>query len=415
MDICHEFLSNPARNPRTKRKITVNGPTFRKLVKECSKIIFDPFRVCGTVFTIGSSDTGQLGAGPCILERSKPDTTLLKNEQCIQACAGGLHTVCVTKNGQVLTFGCNDEGALGRLTENEDDAFIPNFVNLSKEFIVGAAAGDSHTAVLTSTDKVYIWGLFRDSKGPISNKIPPTLLNVPPIAKISCGSDHLVLLTKTGSVLTVGNSEQGQLGRISKSFTHRGGRKGFNAILNPSIVKFSDKNLVIVDIWTGHYTTFAKCHKGNVYAWGLNNYHQAGFQNNEIRYFPEISPAFATNTWAMISGGQHHTLALSNRGEVYAMGRKDYGQLGTGDTTGDSSELKLINIPNKCISIACGTATSFAVTETGDLYSWGMASNELGHGDEDDDIILPRKVISRKMSHALTVSAGGQHVVILAK
>ncbi len=46
------------------------------------------------------------------------------------------------------------------------------------------------------------------------------------IVKISSGADHLVFLTNTGDVYTAGNSEHGQLGRISKYNSCRGGRRG---------------------------------------------------------------------------------------------------------------------------------------------------------------------------------------------
>ncbi len=35
-------------------------------------------------------------------------------ESFVQIVAGGMHTVCVTNDGRVFSFGCNDEGALGR-------------------------------------------------------------------------------------------------------------------------------------------------------------------------------------------------------------------------------------------------------------------------------------------------------------
>ena len=42
----------------------------------------------------------------------------------ICAAAGGMHNVYVTEKGEVFTFGCNDEGALGRKTEEEEDCMI---------------------------------------------------------------------------------------------------------------------------------------------------------------------------------------------------------------------------------------------------------------------------------------------------
>lgn len=59
---------------------------------------------CGIVLTLGQGDTGQLGLGPDVMERSKPGLVKdLKNV--ISVCAGGMHTVCLTKEGKVYTFG----------------------------------------------------------------------------------------------------------------------------------------------------------------------------------------------------------------------------------------------------------------------------------------------------------------------
>ena len=59
---------------------------------------------CGVVLTLGQGDTGQLGLGPDVMERSKPGLVKdLKNV--IAVCAGGMHTVCLTQEGKVYTFG----------------------------------------------------------------------------------------------------------------------------------------------------------------------------------------------------------------------------------------------------------------------------------------------------------------------
>ena len=56
------------------------------------------------------------------------------------------------------------------------------------------------------------------------------------IVKIASGTDHLVFLTATGEVYTAGNSEHGQLGRISKYNSSRGGRRGCGKI-NFNLIK----------------------------------------------------------------------------------------------------------------------------------------------------------------------------------
>ena len=59
------------------------------------------FSTVGCVLTLGEGDTGQLGLGPDVLERAKPSKVNVPNM--VQVCAGGMHTVCLTKNGEVST------------------------------------------------------------------------------------------------------------------------------------------------------------------------------------------------------------------------------------------------------------------------------------------------------------------------
>jgi len=54
----------------------------------------------GFVLAIGEGDTGQLGLGPDVLDRSKPGRVDLPADV-IQICAGGMHSVCLTVRGEV--------------------------------------------------------------------------------------------------------------------------------------------------------------------------------------------------------------------------------------------------------------------------------------------------------------------------
>ena len=54
----------------------------------------------GCVLTVGEGDTGQLGLGPDVMERTKPGQVKME-EEVSQICSGGMHTVCLTKKGEV--------------------------------------------------------------------------------------------------------------------------------------------------------------------------------------------------------------------------------------------------------------------------------------------------------------------------
>lgn len=55
-----------------------------------------------------------------------------------------MHSACLTVDGDVYTFGCNDEGALGRDTSEDDSETTPELMKLKSKF-VQISAGDSHT------------------------------------------------------------------------------------------------------------------------------------------------------------------------------------------------------------------------------------------------------------------------------
>ena len=75
----------------------------------------------GSVLSLGTGDTGQLGLGEDITERTKPALVTGVEGKVMAVAAGGMHTICVTTDGKVWSFGCNDEGALGRAIDEDEE------------------------------------------------------------------------------------------------------------------------------------------------------------------------------------------------------------------------------------------------------------------------------------------------------
>ncbi|XP_077299918.1 regulator of chromosome condensation-like isoform X2 [Arctopsyche grandis] len=343
-----------------------------------------------------------------------------------------MHTVAIDKNGDVWTFGCNDEGALGRdITNTATNEWVPSKVALPGK-AVRVSAGDSHTAALLESGQVYAWGSFRDSHGNMgltakgNERSPVEMLPGHRVVQIASGGDHLVMLTEMGQIFTCGCAEQGQLGRVTARSCDRNSRLGLNPLLIPAPLNFRPKDKVDFDmLWAGTYCTFAReATKGSIYVWGLNNYQQIGVRKGSpgTVFAPVVSEAFSALKdagWTKITGGPHHTLALDAEGTCYVIGRREYGRLGLGENCEDAVDLTPVPILNgkKCVQIACGTAASFAITDTGDIYAWGMGtSGQLGTGADDDEI-EPKLLRSKQIEgrFALNVSAGGQHTVVLVE
>ncbi|XP_026743457.1 regulator of chromosome condensation-like, partial [Trichoplusia ni] len=348
----------------------------------------------GRVLTCGQGDVGQLGLGEDVIETTKFKYVTALGDKIVDVHAGGMHTIALDSSGKVWTFGCNDEGALGRPTSGDSDEGSPRGVALPGR-AVAVAAGDSHSAALLHTGDVYAWGAFRDSHGSMGLVMrgragkpcaAPERLPLPePAADIASGGDHLVILTTSGAVYTMGCGEQGQLGRLSQRSASRDARQGFSALLVPARVTLKAG---ASRVWAGYHATVVQDSNDKMFAWGLNNYGQLGITGEKRKtalFSPTECDAFSSHntTWTSVACGQHHTIALDANGQVYAIGRCEYGRLGLGDRAGDAEVLEPIpKLQNKkVVCIAAGTSNSFAVTDTGEVFSWGMGSEgQLGTG-----------------------------------
>ncbi|XP_055429916.1 regulator of chromosome condensation isoform X2 [Bubalus kerabau] len=382
----------------------------------------------GMVLTLGQGDVGQLGLGENVMERKKPALVSIP-EDIVQAEAGGMHTVCLSKSGQVYSFGCNDEGALGRDTSVEGSEMVPGKVDL-QEKVVQVSAGDSHTAALTEDGRVFLWGSFRDNNGVIGLLEPMKKSMVPvqvqlsvPVVKVASGNDHLVMLTVGGDLYTLGSGEQGQLGRIPELFANRGGRQGLERLLVPKCVMLKSRgsrgHVRFQDAFCGAYFTFAISSEGHVYGFGLSNYHQLGTQGTESCFIPQNLTSFknSTKSWVGFSGGQHHTVCMDSEGKAYSLGRAEYGRLGLGEGAEEKSIPTLIPRLPTVSSVACGASVGYAVTKDGRVFAWGMGTNyQLGTG-QDEDAWSPVEMTGKQLENrvVLTVSSGGQHTVLLVK
>lgn len=375
----------------------------------------------GLVLVLGQGDVGQLGLGEDIMQRKKPALVSLP-EGVLQAVAGGMHTVCLGESGKVYTFGCNDEGALGRETTEEGSEMSPGKVELEDK-VVQVSAGDSHTAALTEHGTVYVWGSFRDNSGVIGLLEPMKKSALPvkmpinsPMVKIASGSDHLVMLSQAGELYSSGCGEQGQLGRVAECFANRGGRFGLVKLLSPLVVR---AKVTFVDVFCGAYFTFAVSKQGHVYGFGLTNYHQLGKQSSNVCFAPVKLTSFknSTTSWVDFSGGQHHTVCLDAEGKVYSLGRAEYGRLGLGAAAEEKSEPTPVPGMAAARGVACGASVSYAVTKEGSAFAWGMGTNlQLGTGEEDDEW-SPVEMSGKQLEGraVLSISSGGQHTVLLVQ
>ena len=142
-----------------------------------------------TVWLFGDGENAELGLGPkqtgSLTPRVNPflDPKDPSKFHVVELACGGMHTVALTADDKIVTWGVNDSGALGRDTswdgglrdvdaDSDDEEGELNPLEStpgqvpSKYFepptrFAQVAAGDNCTFVLTSTGLLYGWGTFR--------------------------------------------------------------------------------------------------------------------------------------------------------------------------------------------------------------------------------------------------------------
>lgn len=218
----------------------------------------EPYTKYGNLLSCGQNEVGQLGFNDDIAEKTRPALVVDANSaKVVDVSAGGMHSLYLTADGDVLSFGCNDEGALGRDTTEDGSEFEAHKVNLSGECL-RITAGDSHSAFLLKDGRVFACGSFRDSHGTMGLNIkgkqqfPVEVVPGEEFVDIKSGADHLVLLSSRGKVYTVGCAEQGQLGRVSTRSSSGETRRGKTQLLEPGLL--IARNINFIDaIWATTY------------------------------------------------------------------------------------------------------------------------------------------------------------------
>ncbi|EKD16056.1 uncharacterized protein L3040_003496 [Drepanopeziza brunnea f. sp. 'multigermtubi'] len=393
-------------------------------------------------FVFGEGSAGELGLGARkgedgkkVIDVTRPRLNLLlsaKDVGVVQLSVGGMHTIALTRDNKILTWGVNDQGALGRETPNEgkmvdlpaedddsdsdsddddDSGLNPNEATPKAvdpahfpegTIFASVSAGDSVSFALTDTGLVYGWGTFRGNDGilgftpKVKTAATPMLIpELKEIVKLAVGTNHVLAVNKKGKVFTWGAGEQSQLARRVVARTAAGA-------LVPREFGLGRKK--IVQVGCGDYHSFAVDDKGDVYSWGLNSFGQTGISKDEEE---QDSNSIATPTKVdildgydikQIVGGAHHSIACTTSGQVLVWGRVDNNEGGMEvdempkdhlffDEAGKARYLiKPLVLPSiKGVQVSSGPDTCIAVDSDGKAYSWGFSGNyQTGQGHSND-------------------------------
>ena len=263
----------------------------------------------GKVYMFGSNKNGELGVGKkkpildCTHEPQKMDLPSIRQISC-----GIHHTVCLSEQGDVYSF--------GRCSYNLCD--YPKKIESLKnvDFI---ECGGNFTICRTVKGDIYSWGGNKYGQlgnGTYNGESSPYHCYKWPkdIVDIKCGDSHTLVLTSSQEVYSCGNNNQFQIGRTTGGYTYS------------PILRKVDALSEILRIECGEYHSMCIDANYDLYVFGSNTYGQLGLGDSS--YAQEITKHTLLSNIIDISKGGNHSFIKTSNNEIYAFGNNDNSQLG---------------------------------------------------------------------------------------
>ncbi|MBA0724764.1 hypothetical protein Golax_021426, partial [Gossypium laxum] len=247
-------------------------------------------------------DFGRLGHGDFSDLFTPQPIKALHGLRIKQIACGDSHCLAVTMEGEVQSWGRNQNGQLG--LGSTEDSLVPQKIQAFQGISIKmVAAGAEHTAAVSEEGALYGWGWGRYGNlglGDRNDRLVPekvSTLNGEKMNMVACGWRHTISVSDTGRLYTYGWSKYGQLGHGD-----------FEDHLVPHKVE-SLADSFIKQVAGGWRHTMALTSDGKLYGWGWNK------------------------KVVQVSCGWRHTLAITEEKNVFSWGRGTNGQLGHGEST----------------------------------------------------------------------------------
>lgn len=233
--------------------------------------------------------------------------------------------------------------------------------------------------------------------------IYPTAINLPRLENetdadmqvrcMAAGRAHLVVVTRNGTIFTMGNNSYGQCGRaIIENEDYRGSAL-IHRISEKEICKPNDE---IISVECGQDHTMFLTQLGCVYTCGWGADGQTGKGNYDTSGEIDLAKGdIIDQRIVKLTCASDCVLALNDKGEVFGWGNSEYGQLDSSekaDTQVNTPRaLSLTKGIGKIKDIAAGGSFCMILNEDGLVYTWGYGI--LGFGPNVEQTSKPQQLL----------------------
>jgi alpha-tubulin suppressor-like RCC1 family protein len=383
-----------------------------------------------TVLSFGSNGHGRTGQGTrdgLTLAAKPVDWSNLGNSRITQVAAGGLHSLLLTENGSVFSFGLNEEGELGlgwwRSSPYELVAKPIDTTKLDGRAITQLAAGRTHSLLLAEDGSVFSFGGNIEGQlglGTITySESSPTPIDASnmggrAITQVAGGGDHSLLLAEDGSVFSFGPNANGQTGL---------GTTSGNTLVATPIDASNLGGRKITQVAAGGAHSLLLAEDGSVFSFGSNEFGQTGLGTSSGNQ-PLAMPIDASNLGGrkitQVAAGYSVSLLLAEDGSVFSFGANSLGRTGLETDSGNTLVATPIDASNlggrKVTQVAAGGAHGLLLADDGSVFSFGSnIVGQTGLGTNKGNTLVatpidPSNLGGRKITQ---IAAGGGHSLLL--
>ena len=304
---------------------------------------------------------------------------LSDNRKIKKLACGGSHTLCLTNNGIVYSWGFGPLGQLGLGFQTNDNKLS----KVSSNFIQLLNQGE------TNQDKIL--NLVKDPmKIDFADKDTT-------IIKIYAGLNNSMAISTNHLVYIWGDNTYGQLCNKS-SKTEK--------------LKYSCSPLVIEELYGKEIIKGAlgcdNCavisSERKLYVWGANENMKLGINSKNQYECSAILINSLTNI-IKISLGLHHSAAINEKNELFTWGHGFYGQLGLGNRATQGSPHKVDKLSVKYSKVKCGTYQTIALDKKNSIYIFGKGGLNLS--SINDNKLYPESITEFKSSVINSIQIAG--------
>uniref|UniRef100_A0A8C0GP25 E3 ubiquitin-protein ligase HERC2 n=1 Tax=Chelonoidis abingdonii TaxID=106734 RepID=A0A8C0GP25_CHEAB len=274
--------------------------------------------------------------------------------------------------------------------------------------VMQIACAEKRFLILSRNGRVYTQAYNSDTLGP---QLVQSLASRN-IVKIAAHSDghHYLALAATGEVFSWGCGDGGRLGHGDTVPLEE--PKMISALSGKQAGKH------VVHIACGSTYSAAITAEGELYTWGRGNYGRLGHGSSEDQTIPMLVTGLKGLKVIDVAcgSGDAQTLAVTENGQVWSWGDGDYGKLGRGGSDGCKTPKLIEKLQDlDVVKVRCGSQFSVALTKDGQVYSWGKGDNQrLGHGTEEH-VRYPKLLEGLQGKKVVDLAAGSTHCLALTE